>query len=236
MRPDSKEVLARLQAEPGPVTWGKLKKEFAGKKSGVSEEELREALASDGIFAWTKPKNSYWHVDPEAQVEEEILAACRKKAMAAGDVKGASKKKAVERLVAAAKIVMYPAVEGKKQVLVAAKGGHDAYWAYVREVIETKLKKAGISEEGLEEKIWEILPRLEPERDVPLSVAKLRRSMGLTEVDKHRFDEAVIKMREQRRIHLTQHDHPLGLSAEERELLIDGKDGRYYVAITRREQ
>jgi hypothetical protein len=60
--------------------------------------------------------------------------------------------------------------------------------------------------------------------------------MGLTEVDKHRFDEAVIKMREQRRIHLTQHDHPLGLSAEERELLIDGKDGRYYVAITRREQ
>jgi hypothetical protein len=235
MRLDSREVLARLQAEATPVSFAKLKKAFAGKKSGVSEAELREALGGEGIFAWTKPKNSFWHVDPEGQLEEELLAACRKKAMTPADVKGVSKKKAVERLVAAKKIVLYPAVEGKKKVMVAA-GGHDAYWAYAREVIAEKLKKAGIEEEGLEEKIWEVLPKLEPERDVPVSTGRVRRALGLTEADKKRFDEALLKMREQRRVYLSQHDHPLGLSAEDRDMLIDGRDGRHYVAITRREQ
>lgn len=238
MRLDSKEVLARLQAEAGPVTWPKLKKAFAGKKTGVTEADLREALRGEGIFAWAKPKNSYWHVDPAVWLEAEILKLCGNKALAKIAVKGAGKKEtddALARLVAAKKIVPYPAVEGKKKVLVAA-GGHDAYWAYVRETIEEKLKKAGIADVGLEEKIWEILPKLESEKDVPVSTARVRRSLGLTEMDKKRFDESVLKLREQRRIHLTQHDHPLGLGGEDRELLIDGKDGRYYVAITRREQ
>jgi len=236
MTVDSKEVLARLQTEPGPVTFAKLKKAFAGKKSGVSEEALREALAGEGIFAWSKPKNSYWHIDPEAQAEDELLAACRKKAMLPANVKGASKKKTLERMVAAGRIVLYPAVEGKKKVLVAAASGHDAYWAYVRETVAEKLKKAGIAEDGLEEKIWEILPKLEPEKDVPVSVARVRRSLGLSEADKKRFDEAALHLREQRKIYLSLHDHPLGLSAEERDMLIDGRDGRYYVAITRREE
>jgi hypothetical protein len=33
---------------------------------------------------------------------------------------------------------------------------------------------------------------------------------------------------------LSQHDHPQALSEEDRDLLIDGKDGRYYVAVSRR--
>jgi hypothetical protein len=106
----------------------------------------------------------------------------------------------------------------------------------VRETIAEKLKEAGIEEAGLEEKIWEILPTLEPEKDVPVSTSRLRRALGLTQVDKKRFDEAALRLREQRKIYLSQHDHPLGLSAEDRDLLIDGKDGRYYVAIARREQ
>jgi hypothetical protein len=240
MHVDSKEVLAKLQSEPAPVTWAKLKKAFGVKKTGVTEADLRAALAGDGIFPWSKPKNSYWHVDPAAWLEAEILKLCGSKAQAKVTVKAAGKKEtddAVARLVAAKKIVPYPAVEGKKKVLVAALGGgHDAYWAYVRETIAEKLKKAGISEVGLEEKIWEVLPKLEPEKDVPVSTARVRRSLGLTDVDKKRFDEAALRLREQRKIYLSQHDHPLGLSAEDRDLLIDGKDGRYYVAIARREQ
>jgi len=239
MRLDSKEVLAKLQSEPGPVSWPKLKKAFAGKKSGVSEADLREALTGGGIFAWTKPKNSYWSVDPGAWLEMEILKQCASKAVAKVTVKAAGKKEvdeAVARLTALGKIVPYPALEGKKKVLVTAAGGYEAYWAYVREMIAEKLEKAGIEEARLEEKIWDILPKLEPERDVPVSTARVRRALGLSGVDKRRFDEAALNLRQQRRVYLSQHDHALAVSAEERELLIDGKDGKYYVAITRREQ
>jgi len=239
MRLDSQKVLARLQSEPVPLTWPKLKKAFVNKKTDVTEADLREALAGDGIYAWAKPKNSYWSVDPAAWLEMEILKQCTGKAVAKVTVKAAGKKEvdeAIARLTTHKKIVHYPAVEGKKKVLVAASGGHDAYWAYVRETITEKLKKAGIEEAGLEDKIWEILPKLEPEKDVPVSTAKVRRALGLSGVDKRRFDEAALNLRQQRRVYLSQHDHALGVSAEERELLIDGKDGRYYVAITRREQ
>jgi len=99
-------------------------------------------------------------------------------------------------------------------------------------VVAAKLKKAGIEEAGLEEKIWEILPSLEPELNVPVSTARVRRA--LRQVDKNRFDEAALRLRQQRRVYLSQHDHPLALNEEDRDLLIDGKDGRYYVAISRR--
>ncbi len=241
MKLDSEVVLERLRNEPGPVTFPKLKKMFVGKKSGVSEGDLREAIQAPGIFAWTKPKNSYWHVDPAVWLENEITMQCGKKAVEKIAVKGPPKTEideAVNRLVAAGRLLRYPAVEGKKKVLVSAQGAHEVYWAYVRETIQEKLKKAGIAdrEAALDEKIWEILPRLEPELDVPVSSARLRRALGLGESEKRQFDEAVLRLREQRRVYLSQHDHAMALSQEDRDWLIEGKDGRYYVAVTRREQ
>jgi hypothetical protein len=237
---NSKEILATLQQEPSPLTFPKLKKIFVSKKSGVTEADLRAALAGEGIFAWTKPKNSYWHIDPALWLENQIVAQCGRKAIDKVVLKGPAKKEldgAVAKLLAEGKIIRYPAIEGKKTVLVAAAGAREAYWAYVRDTIEAKLMKAGIAEEaGLDEKIWDILPKLEPERDVPVSTARVRSALGLGENDKHRFDEAVLRLREQRKVYLSQHDHALAVSKEERDLLIEGKDGRYYVAITRREQ
>jgi len=235
---DHREVLARLQGEVAPVSLAKLKKAYAGKKSGVTENELLRVLAGEGIFAW--PKNSYWHVDPSAQLQADILGQCAKKALKRTEikVKGRGAKDvgaAVERLAAEKKLVKYPALAGAVALWVTA-GSPEAYWAYVEEFVAAKLKKAGLAEEkpALEEKIWEILPTLEPELDIPISTARVRRALGVTERDKKRFDEAALRLREQRRIYLSLHDHPLGLSAEDRDLLIDGKDGRYYVAISRR--
>ena len=237
---DSKDILATLQKEPSPLAFPKLKKIFVSKKSGATEADLRAALANEGIFAWAKPKNSYWHIDPALWLENQIVAQCGRKAIDKVVLKGPAKKEidgAVARLVAEGTIIHYPAVEGKKTVLVAAAGAREAYWAYVRDTIEAKLMKAGIAAEGgLEEKIWDILPKLEPERDVPVSTARVRRALGLGDNDKHRFDEAVLRLREQRKVYLSQHDHAMALNTDERDLLIEGKDGRYYVAITRRQQ
>jgi len=236
---DSSEVLARLQVEPAPLSLAKLKKLFASKKSGNTEADLRAALASDKIFVW--PKNSFWHIDPKAKLRADILAQCAVKALKKTEIKGSKNQpknqlsKVVDELIAEKKLLKYPALAGTAFLLVPADS-LQAYWAYVEEFVAAKLKKAGIAQTSLEENIWEILPKLEPEKDVPVSVARLRRALGLTEKDKERFDEAALKLREQRRVYLSQHDHPQALSPEDLGLLVDGKDGRFYVAITRREQ
>lgn len=232
MNIDSKLLLAQLQAAPAPLSFAKLKKQFVNKKAGVTEAHLLEALAGEGIFSW--PKKSYWHIDPVISLHSVILALCAKKALKKTEIKVKDRSKevaaAVDQLLLDRKLLKYPALAGTGVLLVTA-GASDAYWEYVREVVAAKLKKAGIEEAGLEERLWEILPTLEPELNVPVSCARLRRAMG--SVDKRRFDEAALRLREQRRVYLSQHDHPMGLNEAERDFLIDGKDGRYYVAISR---
>ncbi len=235
---DSAQLLASLRTEPAPVTFAKLKKAHVNKKAGIFEAELRAALdaaSSRGeIFSW--PKNRYWHVDPEAQLQSEILSRCAITARKKTEIKvrGRTPKEvagAIERLLADGELLKYPALAGSSILFVSA-GSPQAYWAYVQAFVAEKLKKAGIEEANLEEKIWDHLLKLEPENDAPISAARLRNASSIA--DKRRFDDAVLKLREQRRIHLSRHDDPHSLTTEDRENLIDGKDGSYYVAITRR--
>ena len=239
MQIDPSQLAARLQNEPVALSFAKLKKAFVNKKVGILEADLRTALnaalIARSVYAW--PKNSYWHLDPEAQLHTEILNSCAAIAhkRTAIKVKGRTPKDvaaAVDRLLDQKKLLRYPALSGTAVLLVTATVPR-AYWAYVEAFVKEKLKKAGIEEAALDEEIWEHLVRLEPDKDVPVSVVRLRKA--LSHADKQRFDEAALKLREQRRVHLSLHDDPHGLSAEDREGLIDGKGGRYYVAITRRQ-
>jgi len=235
---DPTQLLASLRTEPAPVTFAKLKKAHVNKKVGVLEAHLRSALDSElksgNIFAW--PKNRYWHKDPELELQTEIVALCATTARKKTEIKLKGHKPkdvaaTIERLVAARTLLKYPALAGSSVLFVSA-GSREAYWAYVKAFVADKLKEAGIEEANIEEDIWDRLVKLEPDNDAPVSAARLREATSIT--DKRRFDEAVLKLWEQRRIHLSQHDDPHSLSTEDREELIDGKDGRYYVAITRR--
>jgi hypothetical protein len=239
---DSAQLLASLRTEPAPVTFAKLKKAHVNKKAGIVEADLRaaldSALSSSDIFAW--PKNRYWYIDPAAQLQTGILSQCaitaRKKTEI--KVKGRTPKEvsaSLEQLLADRKLLKYPALAGSSILFVSAGSSREAYWAYVQAFVAQKLKKAGIEEPNLEEKIWDILPKLEPQKDVPVSTARVRRALGLTKEDKTQFDAAALRLRDLRRVYLSQHDHPLALSSEDRDWLIDGKDGSYYVAITRLE-
>jgi len=172
---------------------------------------LHGALNAAGIFAW--PKNNYWHIDPEEQLRAEVLSQCAKRALKRTEikVKGRTPKDigaTVERLTAERKLLKYPALAGSGVLFVSAISPK-AYWVYVEAFVADRLRKAGIEEACLEEKLWEILPKLEPEKDVPVSIARVRRALGLGETGKQRFDEAALKLREQRRVYLSQHDHPL---------------------------
>lgn len=235
---DSAQLLASLRTEPAPATFAKLKRAHVNKKAGIFETDLRaaldSALSNGEIFAW--PKNRYWHFDPAAHLQTEILSQCATAARKKTEikVKGRTPKEvaaAIDRLLADRKLLKYPALAGSSTLFVSA-GSPQAYWAYVQAFVAEKLKKAGIEEPSLEEEIWGRLLKLEPDNDAPVSAARLRKAASIA--DKQRFDDAVLKLREQRRIHLSRHDDPHSLTAEDREDLIDGKDGSYYVAITRR--
>jgi hypothetical protein len=228
----------KLQLQPEPVSFAKLKQAFVSKKTGVTEADLRSALSSPGIFPW--PKNSYWSVDPVTQLNAAILDLCSRQACKKTQIKikGWVAKDiavAIERLASERKLLKYPPLSGAIP-LWASADAPQAYWAYVEEFVGEKLKKAGIAQVTLEENIWELLPSLEPAPDVPVSTARVRRALNLIAADKARFDKAALNLRDQRRVYLSQHDHPFGLSEEDRNWLVDGKDGRYYVAISRREQ
>jgi hypothetical protein len=240
MKIDHTEFVASLRSESAPLSYAKLKKVYVNKKAGIPEAELLETLSaairSGSIFAW--PKKSYWHVDPEAQLRAEILSACAAKALKRTEikVKGRTSKDigiAIEGLLAEGRLLKYPALSGAAFLLLSASSP-DAYWVYVKDFVTQKLKKAGIAEAGLEEEILKHLEKLEPDKDLPVSVVRLREA--LSSPDKRHFDEAVLKLRAQQRVHLSQHDDPHGLTAEDREALIDGKDGKFYVAISRRER
>jgi hypothetical protein len=235
---DSAQLQASLRTEAAPVTFAKLRKAHVNKKAGIFEADLRAALdsglSSGEIFAW--PKSRYWHVDPAAQLQTEILSQCATTARKKTEikVKGRTLKEvavAIDRLLADRKVLKYPALAGSSILFVSA-GSPQAYWAYVEAFVAEKLKKAGIEDSNVEEKIWDHLVKIEPDNDAPISAARLRKAAAIA--DKRRFDDAVLKLREQRRIHLSRHDDPHSLTTQDREDLIDGKDGSYYVAITRR--
>jgi hypothetical protein len=235
---DSAQLQASLRTEAAPVTFAKLRKAHVNKKAGIFEADLRAALdsgISNGeIFAW--PKSRYWHVDPAAHLQGEILSQCAATARKKTEIKAKGRPPkevagAIERLLADGKLLKYPALAGSSKLFVSA-GSPQAYWAYVEAFVAEKLKKAGIEESNVEEKIWDHLVKIEPDNDAPVSAARLRKAASIA--DKRRFDDAVLKLREQRRIHLSRHDDPHSLTTQDREDLIDGKDGSYYVAITRR--
>ena len=64
---------------------------------------------------------------------------------------------------------------------------------------------------------------------VPVSTLRLRNQ--LPHLSKEEFDAAALELRKKEQVFLSQHADPYNLSQENKDLLIDGQDGTYYVAI-----
>jgi hypothetical protein len=139
--------------------------------------------------------------------------------------------------------------------LLVRSGNSAAYVASARKFIEEKFRKAGFNPnpllmphrdtpafEGSRDEtapygrgsataaqILEAIRALEPVVGVPVSAQRLRDHLrGLNKRD---FDAAALELRNQQRVFLSQHDSPHSLPQQERDLLIDGGDGTYYVAV-----
>lgn len=81
------------------------------------------------------------------------------------------------------------------------------------------------------QRILEAMPRLE-RPGLEVASVRLRRNLGIDATSKAEFDRAVLDLRDKKRVYLSKHHDPWGLTELDRMELIDGGDGSYYVSVT----
>jgi hypothetical protein len=220
---------------------------------------LESAVNQGAVFRWPDKGRSqyFWSQSPEQAAQQAVLAIAGGEALPKTElIRRACKKvqgfpqKAMERIVG-------DLVNGRELQQVAAftsgkllmrTGSQAAYAAAARKFIEEKLRKAGFdpaeflrplaSQDALPvpavsldaaAQILEALRSIEPNAGVPVSTQNLRNRLpGLS---KSEFDAAGLKLRDTEQVFLSLHHDPHNLPQRERDLLIDGGDGKFYVAI-----
>jgi hypothetical protein len=157
----------------------------------------------------------------------------------------------VSALVAENELQAVPGFAGSAKLLVRA-GDREAYFNAARSFIEEKIRLAGFDpaaffrdspvgqDKATDAKltdaradgaalIIDAVRTMEPVKGVPVSTLRLRNR--LPHLSKHEFDAAALELRKKQQVFLSQHADPYNLSQEDKDLLIDGQDGTYYVAI-----
>jgi len=251
-------IQAALRAEKKPLTFKNLTKRL-NVKDEVFRAALELAVRAGEVYRWPDYARSqyFWHVPPEQAAREAILTSASAQALPKTDLsKLAARKlprfpvKNVETLVltliAEKQLHAVPAFAGKSKLLVRA-GDQEAYFNAARSFVELKIRAAGfdpaaffsgsasphdklaVSEVDVAALILDAVRSLEPVNGVPVSTLRLRNH--LPKLTKQEFDAAALELREQQQVFLSQHADPYNLSQEDKNLLIDGQDGTYYVAI-----
>jgi hypothetical protein len=211
---------------------------------------LESALGAGQVHRWPDFRRSqyFWNVPAELKAREAILAIAAMEALpkralstsAAKNVPGLSIKRmesVVLAMVGEKQLQTVRAFTGNSKLFFRA-GEHDVYFKAVRSFVEKKIRSAGFDPTGFfTEKsspkgaltILEAIRSLEPVKGVPVSTLRLRNN--LPDLKKREFDAAALELRKEQRVFLSQHADPYNLSQEDKDLLIDGKDGTYYVAV-----
>jgi len=242
-------ILAAVRDAKKPVTFKALEKLVKAKGEPL-RAALDLAVGGTQVYRWPDYRRSqyFWHVSPEQMTREAVLAAATTPA-AAGNLKGVPAKRwelAVSALVAEKQLQGVPAFSSSAKLWVRA-GDPEAYFKAARAFVERKIRSAGFDPAAFStgnssprEKlgsvqvdaaalILEAVRSLEPVRGVPVSTLRLRNH--LPNLPKQEFDAAALELRRKQQVFLSQHADPYNVSREDKDLLIDGQDGTYYVAI-----
>ena len=245
-------ILKIIQEAKAPVTLKTLQKQ-----TRIGLDELARLLAAEGergtIHRWpeTRRQQRFWHRSPDEVVREQVLQAASECALPPPALAKQVKKRmppghpaklvsaAIQQLIRESQLHKYPGF-GKEKLLLGREGCPAAYAMAARgamQAIMDKLSAEGVHFEAppaqdLQSVMLEAMARIEPARTAPVSISELR--AAFPQADKRTFDEAALNLRAQQRAFLSRHDFPQSLPPEERDALIDGRDGTYYVAITAR--
>ncbi|HWF46360.1 MAG TPA: hypothetical protein VG168_05100 [Bryobacteraceae bacterium] len=252
-------ILTKVRESKKPVTFKDLLKSVKAKNEEPFRAELESAISEKSIYRWPDRGRSqyFWHVSPEERAREAILEAAASQALSKPDLSKAAAKKLpgfpqkrmdneVSALLSDKQLQQVPAFASNTKLLVRTGDGQ-AYFNAARAFVATKIEKAGFdpttfltgnaspqSKAALPEpdavaRILEAILALEPQPGVPVSTLRLRNH--LRDLSKQEFDMAALELRKKQEVFLSQHADPNNISQEEKDLLIDGQDGTYYVAI-----
>jgi hypothetical protein len=237
-------VSAALRDARKPVSFKALAKLLKAK-----EEPLRQALETAKAHRWPGRTEPFWSVSAEQKAREAILQTAEVQAFSKAELSKKAAKLAfgipakqmesyVSVLLAEKELRAVPAFSGSAKLLVR-RDGQQAYFKAAREFIEKKILKAEFQPSAFFEKdsastnaaeeILEAVKSLEPVRGVPVSTLRLRNHFA--KMSKREFDEAALELRQRQQVILSLHADPHNLGQEEKESLIEGHDGTYYVAV-----
>jgi hypothetical protein len=246
-------LVALLRDSKKPLTFKGLARLVRTKESVVAAE-LEAALEASEVYRWPdyRASQNFWHVPVEQSAREVILTIAEKQALSKSALsKAAAKKlpgvseKRVEAIVAellAAKSLQNVSAFASSSKLVIKTGVSGAYFNAARAFVERKVQLAGFDPAdffGTEApktgtvdvaaQILEAVRVLEPVQGVPVSTLRLRNH--LPQLTKGEFDLAALELRNREQVFLSLHADPNNISQEDKNTLIDGQDGTYYVAI-----
>lgn len=216
------------------------------KLSGPTLTALLAAEIQQGrLFRWPdlRRQQRYWRRSPEAVLRDTILNAAASLAMSPAALAKAVRKQITgypQKLVSSSitqlqrerALTRYPGF-GRETFLLGRTGYTAGYAAAGQLAILAIQEKIAAANHGsLSGDILREMARIEPSTNAPVSVRQLRSALNGT--PKADFDRAVLDLRARQKVDLSRHDFPQSLSPADRDLLIDGQDGNYYVAITAR--
>lgn len=251
---------ARAAASPAPekkligAVWPK----------GLHPEPFQQRLAALGregrLHCWPGKTPAWWHLGREEAMAEALLAVLGDRALerkqwlreARARLRGSSAaewQQAAAELIASGRVMAHATrLEGRRVEACVRAEHRGALLEIYRPVIERlreEWRRLGIREEhvrrfleprgaGAAELLLEELRRLERESPPPNPVARLRRRAALQALSKEEFDRAALELLHQGRVYMAPHDHPMGLTVEEREGLVKDGSGNFYVSISSR--
>jgi len=253
-------IIAAVREATKPVTVKNLIKVCKAKKGddATLRVALESAVGAGQVYRWPDRGRSqyFWHVSPEQAAREAVLAAAATQALSKPDLSKLAKKLPgftvkrmeglVSELIAEKQLQTVPAVVGKSKLWLRT-GHQSAYFSFVRSFVEKTIRLAGfdpaaffsensaaqdkrtVTQVDAAALILEAVRSLEPVKGVPVSTLRLR--SRLPHLSKHEFDTAALELRKNQQVFLSQHADPYNISQEDKDLLIDGQDGTYYVAI-----
>ena len=222
------------------------------KRAKLSTDELAPFLNTElergTIHRWPELRRQrrFWHRSPDDVLRDSILRIAGELAMPAAALAKQVRKimpgfpakliaSSIQQLTRERALQKLPGFGRDKELLgrTGCPGAYAAAGEAAIRGIREKLAAAGsASVPDLETTILQAMARIEPASTAPVSVRELR--AALPQIDKPSLDGAALKLRAEQKVYLSRHDFPQGLSGNDRNGLIDGQDGSYYVAITRR--
>ncbi len=251
-------IVAAVRDAAKPVSFKGLAKLMKLKEEPL-RVALEWAVAAGQVHRWPDRRGTqyFWNVAPEEKAREAILSVAAAEALSkAALTKLAAKKlpgfpvKRVESIVAAllaeSHLHAVPGFSGSAKLLVRA-GGQKAYFSTARAFLEKKIRSAGFDpaaffsgSSAAQDKltgpqvdsaalVLEAVRALEPVKGVPVSTLRLRNY--LPNLSKQEFDASALRLRQEQKVSLSLHADAYNSSQDEKQSLIDGQDGTYYVAI-----